>query len=479
MDSQCVYKFLLNKFGKGYHNQDLCIKQSSWLDWYKGFDKEFHVVKVSNGLNVMNRKLYRLNMAKRVCEDWVSAIMSEGVDIVINSSAKRSSIFVQGAKGNKGVLGSNNFSEVLPCALELMFALGTSAIVLGLDDIMVDTSSGVVRKTENTKITLEAFSAVQIFPITYRNGVITEVCFVKTLKHKGSDYYLLSSHVIENGEYVIYNDILSSGYSPVSLDIGVINKIRTSSPAPLFCIFKTNIVNSIDIHSPLGVSIYADSLDNLKACDVVYDSCIRDIITGQRIVMLNKNLLTTAQDGTPIAPQDVKQSYMQFFGDDASAVDSMIKEFAPKLNTTDLDNELQNQLNMLSNKCGLGTRFYNFNISSGVTATEYVGERNDFYRNCRKLSSSIAEALSRMVTSILILGKNIFGQDLDISAKVVVELKDGVVESDKDEREQDRLDVKDGLMSREEYRMKWYNETSEEASKAISQIDSSRKITNV
>lgn len=477
MDSGSIIKFISGKFRNVYNSYNFYTKIGEWLEWYKGDVDKFHKVRVSNGLTTPVRELYKLKMAKRVCEDWASSILNEDINIVVNAKNNKSSIFVQGTKGKGGVLGTNNFSSVISRNLELMFALGTSAIVLGLDNITVDENTNEIMKSPNAKIVIETYNAIQIFPISYKNGVITDVSFVSEFVKDNKLYYTISTHIKEEDGYVIYNDILDSSYNSLSLNVGVLPILRTKSQNPLFFIFKTNIVNNVDLNSPMGVSIYSDAIDTIKACDVIYDSCIRDVITGQRIVMMNKNLLTTAPDGTPIVPQDVKQSYMQFFGDDAAnGVDQFIKEFAPKLNTTDLDNELQNQLNMLSNKCGLGTRFYNFNIASGVTATEYIGERNDFYRNAKKISNGVVSSIQKMVSEILFIGYNVMGLDVDTNAKVVVTISDGVVESDNEKREQDRKDVSDKLMSRVEYRMKWYGETEDEAKKALMSIDSETSV---
>ena len=263
--------------------------------------------------------------------------------------------------------------------------------------------------------------------------------------------------------------------------INLLPIIRTKSPKPLFYIIKTNIANNIDLDSPLGVSIYGNAIDNIKGCDIAYDCCLREVETGQRIVMMNKCLLTTDDEGRPIPPQDVKQTYMQFFGDDAQADTSeFIKEFHPSLNTDYLDKELQNQLNMLSSKVGLGTNYYRFDSSSGVvTATEYVGERNDFMRNAKKISKSLKSSLHDLVLGILFVGKNILGANVDDNAKVEVNVSDGVVEDDSKEREQDRQDVKDGIMSKAEYRAKWYGETLEEAQVKIDEINSSNNKVNI
>lgn len=471
MDYGSIIKFVTNRFSSCYTNSSYYTNIGEWLEWYRGYVKSFHSVKVSNGLTTPTREIYALKMAKRVCEDWASSMLNEDVHIVVNSNNKKSSIFVQGSKGNNGVLGSNNFDVLLSQTIEQMFALGTSALIIDLDNIAVDEQGNVVDGSKAT-IKLKSVNATRIIPISWSNGVVTEASFVSELVHSGKTYYVVSSHIKEDDGYVIYNDLLDTSYKTASLNINLLPVLRTKSLKPLFYIMKTNIANNIDLDSPMGLSIYANAIDTLKGCDVAYDCCLREVITGQRIVMMNKCLLTTDDSGRPIAPQDVKQTYMQFFGDDAqSDVSEFIKEFHPTLNTDALDKELQNQLNMLSSKVGLGSNYYRFDSSSGVvTATEYVGERNDFMRNAVKISKSIKIVLKDLVLGILFVGKNILGANVDDKAKVDITLSDGVVEDDTKEREQDRQDVSDGIMTKAEYRAKWYGETIEEAKVVIDSI---------
>lgn len=472
MDYGSIIKYVGSRFSSCYSNSNYYTNIGEWLDWYKGTLKSFHTVKVSNGLTTPTREIYALKMAKRVCEDWSSSMLNEEVKIVISSSNKKSSIFVQGSKGNGGVLGSNNFEVLLSDTLEQMFALGTSAFVIDLDNIAVDENGNIVDGSKST-VKIKGVNATRIIPISWSNGVVTEASFISEMTVSNKTYYIISSHIKEDDGYVIYNDLLDNNYKTAMLNVNLLPIIRTKSLKPLFYIMKTNISNNIDLDSPMGISVYANAIDNLKGCDVAYDSCIREVVTGQRIVMMNKCLLTTDEQGNPIAPQDVKQTYMQFFGDDArSDVNEFIKEFHPTLNTDALDKELQNQLNMLSSKVGLGANYYRFDSSSGVvTATEYVGERNDFMRNAVKISKSVKSALKDLIQGILFVGKNILGANVDDNAKIDISVSDGVVEDDSKEREQDRQDVRDGIMSKAEYRAKWYGETIEEATETINKIN--------
>lgn len=440
---------------------------SNWLDWYKGYIESIHTVRQSNGLTTPTRKLFRLNMAKRACEDWVSTVLAEPLVISIKDSTDKASIFIQGHRGNGGVLASNNFQYQLADTLEKTFALGTGALVLGVENIRLAPDERIV-KTATSKITISSYNATQIIPLSYSNGVIMEAGFISELSIKGKLYYTVTAHIKDiDGTYNIENRLYDDNYKEVALPEGVLAVLKTGSTKPLFTILKTPLSNNISLNSPLGISIYHNAQDLLRGIDTVYDSTVNEIVAGQMIILMNTKLLARDSFGNPIAPQGVRQSLMQFFGDEGTDVSEYIKEFTPNLRTEALDKELQNQLDLYSSAVGLGSKFYNFTLSSGVTATEYLGGRQDFVRNAGKFTTYLCQQIKQLISGIIFIGNHILGLPINIDAGIVVEAQDNIVELDSDLRSQDRQDVAAGLMTKKEYRMKWFRETEEEASRKL------------
>ena len=472
MDYIGLIKTIQDRYNNCYANENFYINYlKTWLSLYKGEKQSYHTLRVSNGITQPKREMYRLNMAPRVARDWKSATLNEDIDIVVNSTNNKSSVFLQGTKGNGGVLGDNNFTVLLSSVIEKMYALGTSAIEINIDDVNVD-DNGNIKANKDSKIRLKQYNAMQIIPISWHNNIIDEVAFVSTITIRGNKYTTLSVHKKESGKYVIYNTLLDNNFKEVTIDnINTAKIVRTNSEKPLFVIFKTNIDNNIDLDSPLGISVYADALDNLKGVDTIYDRAIYEIISGQRLVLMNKALLTTDGDGKCIVPQDERQYFMNFLGDDALAdISEFVKDFTPEFRTDALDKELQNQLNMLSFKCGLGTQYYRMDQSGNVTATEFLGSRQDFVRNVGIMNKNIVSELKSLFSEILWVGQNLLNRNVNADAKINVSIKDGLITSDKEEKESDRADVAAGLMSKVDYMMKWQGLTEEQARGKIEQM---------
>lgn len=472
MDYTNLIKVIQERYNQCYANKDFYSKYLKlWLSLYKGEKQSYHTIKVSNGITFPKRDMYRLNMAPRVARDWKSATLNEDIDIVVNSTNNKSSVFLQGTKGNGGVLGDNNFTVLLSSVIEKMYALGTSAIAIDLDNVNVD-ERGNIKANENSKIRLKQYNAMQIIPISWHNNIIDEVAFASTININGKQYTTLSVHKKEDGTYTIYNTLLNKDFKEVDFDnINTAKIVKTNSEKPLFVIFKTNIDNNIDLDSPLGLSVYADALDSLKGVDTIYDRAIYEIISGQRLVLMNKALLTTDADGHCLVPQDERQYFMNFLGDDALAdISEFVKDFTPDFRTDALDKELQNQLNMLSFKCGLGTQYYRMDQSGNVTATEFLGSRQDFVRNVGIMNKTIVSELKNLFSEVLWVGQNLLGRNVNADAKITVSVKDGLITSDKDEKESDRADVAAGLMSKLDYIMKWQGLTEEQAREKLEQM---------
>ena len=150
MDYTGIIKAIQARYSKCYANKEFYDeKLKLWLSLYKGEEQNYHILRVSNGITHPERHMYRLNMAPRIARDWKSATLNEDIDIVVNSTNNKSSVFLQGTKGNGGVLGDNNFTVLLSSVIEKMYALGTSAIAIDLDAVNVDDMGNILVNWDN------------------------------------------------------------------------------------------------------------------------------------------------------------------------------------------------------------------------------------------------------------------------------------------------------------------------------------------
>ena len=445
----------------------------NWRLWWEGYVKEVHSYKELGVDNtIRERQLYRLGMAKRITEDWAALLLNEKTQIVTEDKAAASWLMGDDSEqGTGGVLGANNFWAEGNELLEKAFAYGTGAFVARADGAKVNESGAVVPNPE-CKAAIEYVDALSIIPLSVEKSKITEAAFISEFTKRGKDYIYIETHTKgENGNYIIENEyFLLEGMQMKKTDIpeNIAPKINTGSPIPWFTFVYPNITCNIRTNNGLGMSIYANALDSLKAVDIAFNNFVKDFVLGGKKVFYNKAMLQTNAEGKTITPDDVVQQLFQQVGDGMDFdAKQMVQEFNPSLRVQENKDGVQAQLDYLSFKCGMGTKRYQFNASGVKTATEYNGERQELVQHAQRHAIILESALKTLCKALLYIGKAFCGADIDPETPINVNFEDGFVIDDVTARENDRQDIRDGILQHWEYRVKWYGETEEEAKAAI------------
>lgn len=137
------------------------------------------------------------------------------------------------------------------------------------------------------------------------------------------------------------------------------------------------------------------------------------------------------------------------------------------LRVSEHEQAINNDLNLLSFKCGFGTQYYRFERGSVVTATQVISESSDMYRTICKHEIILENALKELIRCIIRLGQTANVPDLAPDTDITIDFDDSIIEDKQTERQEDRQDVAMGVMSPAEYRAKWYGETVEVAASKI------------
>lgn len=466
MNSEII-NWLNNNFG--YHiSNDYYKFIDDWKDWWKGFHEPFHRITFENGEKRRTRDMYTMKMGKKVCEDWASILINDKTFVKLDD--EYSETFLVGDTDNGGVFGSNNFWDQANDLMEKMMYSGTAAIVIRLKNAAVSPDGRIVPSSE-AWIDLNYLEANRIIVLSSDNGIITEAAFCSDICVKGINKLYLEIHRLENNEYVIENHIFSVDAKEVALlkeeplPKGVQTIIRTGSDKPWFAICKPAIVNPISGNNGMGCSVFAGAIDNLKGVDLAYNNLNSDFWLGQKKVFLNKNMLADMSGDKKVAPDEVNQQLFYYIGEtmDDGTGKSMVQEHNPDLRVADNTAGIQAQLDYLSFKVGFGTKHYQFNSGSIVTATQYTGDKQDLIQNAHKHFIKVESFLHRLVKTILWIGHSFIDERVDENAHISVVFDQSPLVDENAERQRDKDDVSAGLMQKWEYRVKWYGETEEEA----------------
>ena len=141
------------------------------------------------------------------------------------------------------------------------------------------------------------------------------------------------------------------------------------------------------------------------------------------------------------------------------------------LRTNDISLALQEQLNVFSSSVGFGKNYYTFGAGGGgrpiQTATGIIAQNSDMFRTIKKHEILLEQVIIDMVEMIAYLTNEFTTRRMEIGDGVVVGFDDSIIEDTEAQKTSDRTDVTNGVMSKVEYRMKWYGETEEDAIKNL------------
>lgn len=449
---------------RGVHQDESTWRRiDQWHDWWLGEHKPFHRYRERDSAGgVMERPIYSMRMAKKVCEDWAAILLGETPQLIVEHEPSGRYLF---GSGGTGALDACRFWQRAAALVEMAFYSGTGVMVLRLQNVHTDAGGHILPGSGTPRV--QCLPAMNLIPLTVRDGEITEAAFCSEVLDRGRPVIYLETHTLEENGYVIENRCFerrSGALHEREMPDGVARRFDTGSRIPLFSVLRPGGV-AAGMCEGMGEAVFAQAIDNLKGVDLAFHNFCRDFLLGGKKVFYNRSLLQE-EDGVLLAPDDVCQQLFLTIGDKLPGESQLIYEHNPSLRVNENIDGLQAQLDYLSLKCGLGPKFYRFD-SRAVTATQYIGDRQELVRNAARHGVLLCEALQNAARMLLWVGRAVCGEDVDETCRISVKLDDSVITEREAQRENDRADVAAGLMLPHEYRMRWYGETEDAARDAL------------
>ena len=462
-----VLKFLKSK-GYDNVNQDYYNYVDLWEQyWQNDVDYMTYVDDYEN-----SHRLYTLGMAKRVCEDWASIISSERDEIKTDNDINQEYV----DKTIKELKLKTN----LPKCVEISSWSGTCGAIIRLFNIKV--VNGKVEKTDKTRKELIKVSAKNIIPLTIENDTIKEVAFVSDSYIKGKKAIYIELHQLIDTGYKISNIYLDTKTGKEITKDGILNEFETGSFIPLFSLLMPPKTNSIDKNNGLGMSVYADALSQIEASDITYNNFVMDFYLGGKKVFYNKKIVGTRtikskdENGNeitkdiPIYPDDITKQQWKVVGDGMDSINDspLYHEYNPQLRVSEDKDGIQFALDTLSFKTGFGTKYYQFNGSTVVTATQYMGDRQDLVQNAKKYRDNLNEFVINIIRASLYIGRVLFKENVTEDCNIEIANVDGFLTDTETLKNEYRQEIAMGIRKRWEYRVKFLGEDEETAKKLLS-----------
>ena len=462
----------LHKKGVDIINEDYYEHIDEWKSWFQGSVDDFHFynIKVADGTEIQCEKK-TMNMAKKGANDMQKLLWSNKCDIKLGTPEKTTQLW--------NILDSkqNNFTIMFPQMIEIACGLGTTAMTEYTDSL------------GKTRIEYINDPSV-IIPYAYDNFNITGFVVFdqwQEIENKKSIYYThLTYHEfkIEKDKktnelkqtYRKYNELYKSkDKNQLGKEIPFETKfpnveelVEYETDTPHFQIIKPPLANNLDINSPMGISIFANSIDKLKAIDNKYDSFDMEFVDGKRRILVDR----TALKGTPQVDENGNISQQLYFDRNDRVYTAMngmkdqpVKDISFDLRYKEHIDSINAELNWYSSDLGFGEDYYRFDGVGRATATEILSQNDDAFRTKQTFETVIKDVIIDLVKAVCYL------------ANIEVEEKEIEVDFDYSRFEnqtatQQRLEreVANGITSKVEYRVKVYGEDETTAKEKIQEI---------
>ncbi len=352
-----------------------------------------------------------------------------------------------------------------------------------IDNIRIYTEyacakGGLVLKpyVDSGNINVEYVQADYFYPVKYgSDGTITAAAFVEQ-KQKGSTTYTRLEYHDFNGESeTITNkafksstkDSLGNEISLQSVDEWQdLQPVATISgiDKPMFSYFKMPLANNLDTYSPLGRSVYGGAVDLIKEADKQYSRGIWEYQSAERAIDIDETAFTKDSNGEFIIPESQQRLFRK------SRLDNGDKAFYEVYSPTIRDEEYRRGLNSLLRliefNCGLSYGTLSDAQETSKTATEVKQSKQRSYAAVSDIQKSLRVALDHLVY-IMDVYTTLYSLAPSGAYDVSYVFDDSIVIDAESERARDIQEMHEGILSKIEYRMKWYGEDEKTAAQAI------------
>lgn len=369
-------------------NDEQYQKIDIWKSLYMGYYDAFHDVTYQTVNGQKKRRRSTLHMAKVASQELATLVFNEKCAVNISDEGLQTNI--------NEVFKQNAFSREFQRYLEYQFALG-----------------GLVIKVyaENQKIKISFVTAESFVPLAWNNEAITEGVFANEFFKNGSKYTLLEWNVFENGVYVIRNELYESRFNE---ELGQQIPLATLFPnlqpethilnveRPFFVYIKPNTANNIDLYSPLGVSIYANALDTLRAIDIAFDSFEREFRLGKKRILVPASAIRSVVDpqtGAMTRYFDADDEAYEAFNFDENM--NKVEDISVELRVEEHIAALNALLTHLGMQLGFSAGAFTFDSAGLKTATEIISENSKTFRTKQAHETLIEAGLQDLIKVIV------------------------------------------------------------------------------
>jgi A118 family predicted phage portal protein len=366
-----------------------------------------------------------------------------------------------------------------------------------ISDIATDEENN---NTENNirkdvDIEFDYIHADNFFPIAFDgSGKITEAAFVQVKTDKSTVYTRLEYHKLQNNMVTVTNlafkkenrtqpsttDFDSDLGEQINLtevpewaDLQPVTQIGNVDRL-LFAYFKMPEANTIEAHSPLGVSGYSRAVKLIKEADLQYSRMLWEFQGGELAIDIDRDALNTVEDeekNTYEIPNMLQARLMRKVDLGNSET---YQVFNPPYRDASLINGLNNILMRIEDVCALSRGTLSDVAAEARTATELKILKQRSYSANAEIQKALEDALKDLVYVM-----DIYCTLYEVTAPgeydISFEWDDSILVDVETELGKRITLMQNGLASKLETRMWYFGETERQAREALNNISQENK----
>ena len=432
--------------------------------WYENaLIDDFHRRK---NLNDVETELSRMNFAKRCCAD--DANLCEIISVTPEKESLAQTFI-------DDLLKRNRFDVRYREQLEMMSATGTVGAYVYLKDAAYIKNEDESLSVKGGKVCINYVDADCIIPLTVENKLVTECAFSATNRMQGKEKTLLVVFTLdEDGRYKADTIVFDGDGKIVDSEC---TSLQLGGVKP-FAIMQNAEVNNLKNMAGYGLPKIHNAIPLLKAVDLCYNILFGDIDKGQKLVFINELLACIKRDenNKPYLTKQQKELFI-LLGDEGGKLPSeksLVQEYNPEIRIDAITKAFELVLSLLSMIFGYGTKKYTFQNGKIVTATEYIGEKQDSMQELNKQRKQATDYIVDIIHAAMWFSNFFCETTYDLDEALKIEFDDSYIEDKQAKLEamrNDALSFSEIPILKVWYLMECYHLSEEDAKKYIQNTD--------
>jgi len=312
------------------------------------------------------------------------------------------------------------------------------------------------------------------------SGKIIGVIFTNQIVKGKYIYTRLEAHKYSNSNYLIENKVYKSESNSVlgkqvsMQEVEEWNNIQEkvliiNVDRPLFGYYKVPQANNTDTQSPLGVSVYARAVEDIKKADIQYGRLDWEYEASEKAIYADIVALKEADMGNNISKSVMPTTRDRLIKKVGIGKDDFYEDYSPEIRDEAFIRGLNKAKQEIEFKCGLAYGTISDPQAIEKSATEVKQGKQRSYATVSDMQKSLQNALDDLIYAMDVLA-TLYKLSPIGKYEASYEWDDSIIVDTESEQVIRSQEVTQGLSSKKKYLMWRYGLTEDQAQEMLDEI---------